>query len=207
MAARARRRALPARATAAALHALLLLAIALAASALVAWRRAGRAAARVPLACAALAALIWVERGALVERAIGADSTSGRRVVAAVVAPGYALLRDERSFAAVQTAWRETRVDGPALSGEGWFGARIADPGVAMSIENDYLAVLVVRETGVAGATATCALLLAALGGAWWLGTAARRHGSRGGRRRAVVALGLARSRCTSRWRRWGSCR
>ena len=179
---------LPARATRAALHGAGLIALALAAAALLARRRG--AGALVPAALALVAALIWFQRGALLDRAVGSDDPSGRRL-AAVVAPGYALLRDESRLVAALTAWRETAVAGSSWTGDGWFAATIGDPGVAVSIENDYLAVLLVRETGVAGTSATAALLLLAIGGAWSLGAAARRPGAPGTRRRSVAALGL----------------
>jgi len=177
---------LPARATAAALHAPAVIAAALLASALVARRRAR--AALVPAMIAALAATIWLQRDELISRAVASDDNSGRRL-AAVVTPGYALLRDERSLIAALTAWRETHVDGDALDGDGYFAATIDDPGVAVSIENDYLAVLVVRETGVVGLAGTAALLTLLIAGAWSLGAAARRPGAAGTRARAVVAV------------------
>ena len=181
--------ALPARATHAALHLPAVIALALLAAALVAAKRRAGAAALIPAMIAVVAAAIWLERGALLDRAIASPDASGRRV-AAVVAPGYALLRDDDRAVAALTAWRETRT-ADAAHGDGWFAARIADPGVAVSIENDYLAVLVVRETGVVGVAATTALLLLALGGAWTLGAASRPPGARGTRRRTIAAVTL----------------
>jgi hypothetical protein len=97
---------------------------------------------------------------------------------------GYAVLRDERTFVANASAWREAalpRAGGPTgvatsapsgaattpsaspidrWSGEGYFGARVRDLGVSRSIDNDYLPVLIARETGIGGLTQTIGLLL-----------------------------------------------
>ncbi len=179
---------LPARATAATLHLPAVIAAALLASAFVAARRGLGRAALVPAVVAAIAATVWLQRDELVTRAVASDDATGRRI-AAVVDPGYALLRDERSLVAALTAWRETRVSGDPLVGDGYFAATIEDPGVAVSIENDYLAVLVVRELGVIGLVGTAALLLATIAGAWAMGAGSRRPGAAGTRARAVVAL------------------
>ena len=143
-------------------HAPLVVAVLFAAAAIIARsHRRGWA----PWLCAALAALaVWGARDAVVERATGGDNVGARRV-AAVLDPGYAVLRDERTFVANASAWREAALPRTGAVdrwvGEGYFGARVRDLGVARSIDNDYLPVLVARETGIGGLTQTIGLLLA----------------------------------------------
>jgi len=137
----------------------------------------------VPWVAAALAALaMWGAREAALARATSGTSVSARRV-AALVEPGYALLRDERSFAATVSAWREVALDPvadvDAWRGQGYFGARIRDPGVSRSLDNDYLPVLVAREAGVAGVTQGIALLLVLVVAAGALASVRMRHASR----------------------------
>jgi hypothetical protein len=153
----------------------------------------------VPWLCAALAALaVWAARDTVVERATAGDTVGARRV-AAVLDPGYAVLRDERTFVANASAWREAQLPHAGAadrwSGEGYFGARIRDPGVARSIDNDYLPVLVVRETGIGGLTQTIGLLLLIAGGGGAIAGLRLRHASREHRARwlvTAVAGGLA---------------
>jgi len=104
----------------------------------------------LPQAIAAVAALsLWAARGEMLERATAGHGVISDRV-AAVIEPGYALLHDGHRFAATASSWREatlpetTEID--RWHGEGLFGARIVDPGVIHSVENDYLPVLVARE-------------------------------------------------------------
>jgi hypothetical protein len=155
-----------------------------------------------PWLCAALAALaLWGGRGALLERATAGDNVGARRV-AAVLDPGYAVLRDERSFVANASAWREAALPASARelssgrwTGQGYFGARIRDPGVSRSIDNDYLPVLVVRETGLAGLTQTIGLLLVIAMSAGAIASVRLRHACRQQRARwlvTAVAGGLA---------------
>lgn len=152
-----------------------------------------------PWLCAALAALaVWGARDLLVERATAGDNVGSRRV-AAVFDPGYAVLRDERTFVANASAWREAALPhadaGDAWSGEGYFGARVRDLGVARSIDNDYLPVLVARETGIGGLTQTIGLLLAIAVGGGAIASLRLRHASRQHRARwliTAVAGGLA---------------
>ena len=151
-----------------------------------------------PWLCAALAALaVWGARDALVDRATAGDTVGARRV-AAVLDPGYAVLRDERTFVANASAWREAALPHAAAdrwTGEGYFGARVRDLGVARSIDNDYLPVLIARETGVAGLTQTIALLLLIAVGGGALASLRLRHASRQHRARwliTAVAGGLA---------------
>ncbi len=111
-----------------------------------------------------------------------------------VLDPGYALLRDDRDFLAGLAAWRETIVPpeaGTWASGQGYFGAQVVDRGVWQSIENDYLPVLLVRETGTVGLVAAAALLLLGALGLWCLAGERFAHGSLGQRARAVGAAVL----------------
>ncbi len=115
------------------------------------------------LAAAIAATALFCARGPLVERATEGHSVAAARV-SAVVSPGYALLRDAHAFAATASAWREAMLpDAPATSalhGQGYFGARLLDPGVVKSIDNDYVAVLIAREAGAWGVVQSLALLL-----------------------------------------------
>lgn len=152
-----------------------------------------------PWLCAALAALaVWGARDTVVERATAGDNVGARRV-AAVLDPGYAVLRDERTFVANASAWREAalpRAEGAdRWSGEGYFGARVRDLGVSRSIDNDYLPVLVARETGIGGLTQTIGLLLLIAVGGGAIASVRLRHASRQHRARwliTAVAGGLA---------------
>jgi hypothetical protein len=153
----------------------------------------------VPWLCAALAALaVWAARDAVVERATAGDTVGARRV-AAVLDPGYAVLRDERTFVANASAWREAALP-PAgaadrWTGEGYFGARVRDLGVARSIDNDYLPVLVAREAGIGGLTQTIGLLLLIAVGGGAIASVRLGHASREHRARwlvTAVAGGLA---------------
>ncbi|MEJ7601036.1 MAG: hypothetical protein WKG01_24245 [Kofleriaceae bacterium] len=143
-----------------------------------------------PWLAAALAALaIWGMRESILARVTAGDGTASDRV-AAVIDPGYALLRDDRAFAANASAWREATLateDADRWSGQGYFGARIRDPGVSRSVDNDYLPVLIARETGVGGLVQTVALLLAIIVGAAVIAAARLRHASREHRARALV--------------------
>ncbi len=143
-----------------------------------------------PWLCAALAALaVWGARDALLERATAGDNVGARRM-AAVLDPGYAVLRDERTFVANASAWREASLP-PASAdrwrGEGFFGAQVRDLGVSRSIDNDYLPVLIARETGVGGLTQTIALLLLISVGGGAIASLRLRHASRQHRARWLV--------------------
>ncbi|HTR50629.1 MAG TPA: hypothetical protein VMJ10_07975, partial [Kofleriaceae bacterium] len=170
----------------------------------------------LPHVAAAVAAIaLWAARGDVLERATAGHGVAADRV-AAVVDPGYALLRDQRRFAATASAWREAAlpartadaIDPPSaplgvaarpggagaidrVDGEGLFGARIVDPGVIHSVENDYLPVLVARETGVAGIAETTALLVALVAMAGAFAAVGARHASRAQRGRWLVAVVL----------------
>jgi hypothetical protein len=144
-----------------------------------------------PWLCAALAALaVWGARDTVVERATAGDNVGARRV-AAVLDPGYAVLRDERTFVANASAWREAalpRAEGAdRWTGEGYFGARVRDLGVSRSIDNDYLPVLVARETGIGGLTQTIGLLLLIAVGGGAIASLRLRHASRQHRARWLI--------------------
>ncbi len=152
--------------------------------ALLARRHRQPATAWVAAALAALA--LWGYRQPAIERVMAGRGVSAHRV-SAVVDPGYALLRDERRFMAQTSAWQAATLpaevaetgepgggegDGAPLAapsaaarwqGQGLAGSRVADPGVARSIDNDYLPILVARELGVAGLMRTTLLLLSLL--------------------------------------------
>ncbi len=145
----------------------------------------------VPWLAAALAALtVWGARDGVLQRATTGEGVAARRV-SALVEPGYALLRDERAFAANVSAWREAAVTPAAKidpwAGQGYFGALIRDPGVGRSIDNDYLPVLIVREGGIGGLTQGIVLLLVLIVGAGALASVRLRHASRGHRTRWLV--------------------
>lgn len=186
------------------LHVPLLLAASFALGALLARRHRQPAAVWL---CAAMAALaLWGYRAPAVASVMSGDSVSAHRV-SAVLEPGYALLRDQRQFLSQTSAWRaatlpasagsEARDDNDAEDralppearwrGQGLAGARIADPGVRRSLDNDYLAVLIARELGVAGLVQTAALLLLLLLGAGALTSARLPHASASARARLLV--------------------
>lgn len=146
-----------------------------------------------PWLAAALAAFAaWGARDLALERATAGDGVASRRV-SAIVEPGYALLRDDRAFVANATAWREAALapangsEADTQRGQGYFGARIRDPGVARSIDNDYLPVLVAREGGVTGLMQGVLLLLALIVGGGALASVRLRHASREHRARWLV--------------------
>ena len=176
--------------TGAALHLPLLIAGCLAPAAALVWRRQGAVAARPWVVAAIVAATIWVLRVPLLDAVLESDSQAAHRI-AQVVDPGYALLRSPDRFLAGLTAWRETALPaaGDAWSGQGLFGAQLIDPGVLLSVENDYLPVLVLRETGLAGILATALLLGGLAAGLWLLAGERFRRGDAAGRRRSLAAL------------------
>lgn len=150
---------------------------------------------------AGLAALaLWGARQPALERVMAGDGVSAHRV-SAVVDPGYALLRDERRFMAQTSAWQAATLpeaaaldddegEGSAAArwqGQGLAGARVADPGVARSIDNDYLPILIARELGVAGLVRTTLLLLGCLLAVGALAGARLPHASAVGRVRSLV--------------------
>jgi hypothetical protein len=176
--------------TGAALHLPLLLAACLAPAAALVWRRHGPLAARPWVVAALVAATVWILRAPLLDAVLASDSQAAHRI-AQVVDPGYALLRSPDRFLAGLTAWRETALPpaGDAWSGQGLFGAQLIDPGVLLSVENDYLPVLVLRETGLAGILATALLLGGLAAGLWLLAGERFRRGDGAGRVRALAAL------------------
>ncbi|HWN67853.1 MAG TPA: hypothetical protein VNM90_09440, partial [Haliangium sp.] len=167
-------------------------------------RRGPRPAVPWLLAAVVLAGL-WMARAPLVDRVLESSAQAAHRL-AIVLDPGYALLHSENKFLAGLTAWRETVVPGsatahatsaaraahPVLDGQGYFGAQLIDPGVLLSIENDYFPVLVLRETGTLGILATALLAWLLTAGAWALASARFRHGSAAQRARVLGAVLLA---------------
>ncbi|HEY0189678.1 MAG TPA: hypothetical protein VGC42_01055, partial [Kofleriaceae bacterium] len=143
----------------------------------------------LPWLLAAVAALaVWIGRDAVVARATAGDTVGARRV-AAVLDPGYAVLRDEHAFVANASAWREASLPRTAdrWAGEGYFGARVRDLGVSRSIDNDYLPVLIARETGIGGLIQTVGLLLILAVGGGATASLRLRHASRAHRARWLV--------------------
>jgi hypothetical protein len=165
-------------------------------------RRGPRPAVPWLVAAVALAGL-WLVRAPLVDRVLESSAQAAHRL-AIVLDPGYALLHSENKFLAGLTAWRETVVPGgaagahaaraahPVIDGQGYFGAQLIDPGVLLSIENDYFPVLVLRETGTLGILATALLAWLLTAGAWALASARFRHGSAAQRTRVLGAVLLA---------------
>jgi hypothetical protein len=149
----------------------------------------------VPWLVAALAVVaIWGARDGLLERVTAGNGVGAHRV-SAVVEPGYAVLRDERAFAASASAWREAALapDAPdPWHGQGYFGARLRDPGVIHSIDNDYLPVLVAREAGAFGLAQGAVLLLVFAIGAGAIASARLRHASREHRARWLLTAVIA---------------
>jgi hypothetical protein len=155
------------------------------------------------LVAATLLAGLWLVRAPLVDRVLESSAQAAHRL-AIVLDPGYALLHSENKFLAGLTAWRETVVPGgtagahsaasahPVLDGQGYFGAQLIDPGVLLSIENDYFPVLLLRETGTLGILATALLAWLLTAGAWALASARFRHGSAAQRTRVLGAVLLA---------------
>ena len=139
---------------------------------------------------AALALALWLVRAPLTDLVLASHSQAAHRI-AQVTAPGYALLRSPDHFLAGLTAWRETALPAAAhpWTGQGLFGARLFDPGVLLSVDNDYLAVLILRETGLAGILASAVLLTTTAAGLWLLAGERFRRGSAAQRRRTLVAL------------------
>ena len=132
-------------------------------------------------------------QGPLLEAFTDSESRHASRL-SGVLDPGYALLRDDRDFLAGLAAWRETIVpegSGTWPTGQGYFGAQVVDRGVWQSIENDYLPVLFVRETGALGLVAVAMLLVTGALGLWLLAGERFAHGSVAHRGRALAAAVL----------------
>jgi hypothetical protein len=176
--------------TAAAFHLPLLVAGFLAPAAFLVARRQGRAAAWPWAVAAAAAAVLWLAREPLLELVLASDSQAASRI-ALVSDPGYALLRNPDRFLAGLTAWRETALPAAASpwTGQGYFGAQLLDPGVLLSVENDYLALLILRESGAAGLLAPGLLLVGAAAGLFLLAGDRFRRGGAAERRRALAAI------------------
>jgi hypothetical protein len=142
---------------------------------------------------AVLAVALTLLQGPLLEAFTDSESRHASRL-SGVLDPGYALLRDDRDFLAGLAAWRETIVPESAgrwPTGQGYFGAQVVDRGVWQSIENDYLPVLLVRETGALGLVAVAMLLVTAALGMWMIAGERFAHGSVAHRGRALAAAVL----------------
>lgn len=174
------------------------------AAAVVSYLRRGLRAAVPWLLVSALMGGLFLARDAIIDRVLASSSQAAHRI-AIVLDPGYALLHDESKFSSGITAWRETimpataaPVDGEhawrfvdLLDGQGYFGAQLIDPGVLLSVENDYFPVLLVREAGMYGLLATALLSLILVAGLWIEAGNRFRHGSDQQRTRALVSLVL----------------
>jgi hypothetical protein len=171
-----------------ALHGLAVFAALMTAAAAIGYLRRGPSAAAPWAVAAALLVALWAGRDLAVERVIDAPGAAAARV-AIVLEPGYAALRDPQRFLSGITAWRETIA--PAAGGQGYFGAQVLDPGVLLSIENDYFPVLLLRETGAAGIVMVALLLLALVTGLWLVAGERFLHGSSPQRTRALAAAAL----------------
>ena len=176
-----------------ALHLLLIVAALFVPAAIVSFRRAGLKAAVPWIIVSSLLIGLWMARAPTLDRALRSKTQAADRV-ALVVDPGYALLRSEQKFLSGITAWRETIAtdsEADVWSGQGYFGAQLIDPGVLLSVENDYLPVLLLREAGVRGVVLGAILLMALATGLWLLAGVRFRHGSGAQRTRALSALVL----------------
>jgi hypothetical protein len=162
-----------------------------AAPAAVAWRRGDRHTASLYGGAAGLAVLGWLASSIAAEVVLGQSAAAAQRY-AIIADPGYALLADPDSFLSGVTAWAETIAAGSDLwSGEGYFGAQVVDPGVLLSIENDYLPVLILREQGALGTTTYAAAALIGVALIAGCGRGRFRHGSSASRNRLAVGLVL----------------
>ena len=182
-----------------AIHAVAVLALLFLPAAAVAFRRRGVRAAVPWLVASAILLTMWSARGPALDRTLGSDTQAANRI-AIVVDPGYALLRSETKFLAGITAWRETIIptpmDTPATStqlinGQGYFGAQLIDPGVLLSVENDYFPVLLLREAGIRGLLLVAIVLLLLVAGLWLVSGDRFRHGTAPQRMRGLIAVVL----------------
>ncbi len=186
--------------TTGAIHLVAALAALFIAAAALLQRRRGLRPALPWLVLSAALGLLWAARGPLIDRLLESSSQAAHRL-AIVLDPGYALLHGESKFLAGITAWRETIIPAahqnqagldPLVHGQGYFGAQLIDPGVLLSIENDYFPVLVLREAGIAGVLATAALLALLAAAIWWRAGARFRPGSSPQREALLGAILLA---------------
>ncbi len=179
---------LPLTVTHAALHVLLPAAALFAGTAALLYRRGDRPRAAAWAGVALALAALWAARDLVLERVLGSDGEASARV-AAIVDPAYALISDERAFAKGLTAWRETAAPGvPVAEGAGYFGAQVLDAGVLLSIENDYLPVLVLREAGAFGLVRLAWWSVGLALALWLVGAGRFAPGSSAARARRVVA-------------------
>ncbi|WP_224365502.1 MFS transporter [Hyalangium versicolor] len=109
-----------------------------------------------------------------------------------ILDPSYALLFNDESFELNLSAFDETaRGNLPELlaDGQGYFGAEIADRGVKRSIENDYFAVIILKEMGALGVVRLSLLVLVIAGGIWLNGAGWKHTATLGGRWRRIGAF------------------
>lgn len=181
-----------------AIHLLLIFALLFAAAGALGYLRRGWRASVPWLLIALFLTSAWLARGSVIDRVMSSSTQAANRI-AIVLDPGYALLRSETKFSAGITAWRETIIptglDAPSAGdlwhGQGYFGAQLIDPGVLLSVENDYFPVLVLREQGISGILATALLLFTLVAGAWLISGARFRHGAHAQRARALISVVL----------------
>ena len=181
--------ALPQKVTTAATHVLVFAVVANIAAVCVCFRRFRRIS-YVTAALALLLLLVWVAREALIECIVSSDAQAAHRI-SLVLDPGYALLRNDTKFLAGIAAWKEAIVP-PGVSmmtGQGYFGAQLLDPGVLLSVDNDYVPVLLAREGGLHAVLSTTVLLLCVTAWMWLVAGDRFRHGSCAQRRRVVVTV------------------
>jgi hypothetical protein len=157
-----------------------------------AFQRRERARASRWLALTLVLFSAWAGRNVLISRALATHTRASERV-ALVVDPAYALLSNDRDFQRGLAAWNETRLapDATLDTGEGYFGARIVDAGVRHALDNDYLAVLIARESGLRGLGVIVLAFLTLVGFAAVLASERFRDGSSAQRMRLVAALVL----------------
>jgi len=176
-----------------AIHLLVFLAALFIPAVVIAYRRRGWNAAIPWVVATVVLVNAWVLRGPALDHALASRTQAADRV-ALVTDPGYALLHSETKFLAGITAWRETIDPNAApnlVDGQGYFGAQLLDPGVLLSVENDYFPVLLLREAGVRGIMLVTLTLLLLVTGLWLISGSRFRHGTYPQRARALGALVL----------------
>ena len=183
----------PQAATAAALHLPLAIGLLLVVAAGFVARRRGPWAAAPWVVVALVFFAAWTGRDTLLHRAMHGDSQASKRI-AAVVDPAYALLSDDRTFSRALTGWREASLVANAgnaspSEGQGYFGAQLVDPGVLLSVENDYLPVLLLRETGTTGVLQLSLLFFSGIGALFVLAGRRFALGSASSLGRRVLAI------------------
>ncbi len=208
--------------TRAAMHLVLFASLLFVPAAGLAYLRRGQRAAVPWLVATVVLAGLWLARGPLVDRVLGSSAQAAHRLaivldpgyallhsenkfLAGLTAWRETVVPDAAGHATPTTTTppgdaaapgdagqAQDRAAHPLLDGQGYFGAQLMDPGVLLSIENDYFPVLVLRETGMLGILATALLAWVATAGAWVLASTRFRHGSSAQRTRVLGAVLLA---------------